>query len=128
MSTMRPHRQRWSGSDTVSDVPGVAPVYPVEYALILFCHAEHMRIEVFEMQGINEMATDLDALIINLHKKYNKTIDIRKINVVDKNAMKDHKDVIGMLRDKGLDVLPLIKKDGKLVTEEKLGQLLQQLR
>ena len=87
-----------------------------------------MRIEVFEMQGINEMATDLDALIINLHKKYNKTIDIRKINVVDKNAMKDHKDVIGMLRDKGLDVLPLIKKDGKLVTEEKLGQLLQQLR
>ncbi len=86
-----------------------------------------MRIEIFEMQGIGEMTTDLDVLIINLHKKYADKLEIRKINIVDKELMKKHKDVVTILRDKGLESLPLIKKDGKLIAAEKLEHLLKKM-
>ncbi len=83
-----------------------------------------MLIEIFEAKGFTEPKTDLDALIINLHRKYSDELMIQKVDVLDKTSMKRHKDVVKLIKDKGLDTLPLIKLDNKLVSQNKLEKLM----
>ena len=82
-----------------------------------------MQLEIFEAEGYS-LPTDLDVLLINLKKKYASGLGIRKINIVQKDEIRKHKDVVEALKKKGLDVLPVIKLDGKLVDQSKLETLL----
>ena len=82
-----------------------------------------MQIEIFEADGYG-LSTDTDVLLINLKKKYASDLLVKKINISDKEQVRKHKDVVKELSEKGLDILPVIKLDGKIVNEEKLEQAL----
>jgi len=82
-----------------------------------------MQIEIFEIKGF-ELDTDLDVLILDAHKK-NSSIKIKKIDVLDKGTMKKHKDIVDILKNDGLESLPIIKADGKIVSTEKFGKMIQ---
>ena len=82
-------------------------------------------IEIFEIKGGNEISTELDVLVLDLHKRYNGNILLKKIDVFNKEQIKPHKDIIEIIKKDGIDVLPLIKADGKVVSEEKLRDILK---
>ena len=84
-----------------------------------------MIIEVFEAKGFSEPDTNLDATILNLRKKHGDKIVIRKIDVLDKGLMKRHKDVIKKIKSNGLENLPIIKLDSKIVTQDKIERLMR---
>jgi hypothetical protein len=84
-----------------------------------------MHIEIFEIKGY-EIDTELDMLILDVHKK-NDGIQMKKIDVLDKNAIKKHKDIIDILKKGGLESLPIIKVDGKITTKEKFEKLMQRM-
>ena len=84
-----------------------------------------MIIEIFEARGFSEPDTNLDATILNLRKKYGEEIMIKKLNVLDKEMMKKHKDVIDQIKNSGLEKLPIIKLDNKIVTNEKIEKLMR---
>ena len=86
-----------------------------------------MKIEIFEVKGMSmnsELSTDLDTHIINLHARYPK-LDFKKINVLDKESMKKHKDVLRILNKYGIDCLPLVKVDNKIIKENELELLIR---
>ena len=82
-----------------------------------------MTVEIFEADGYG-LDTDLDVLLINLKKKYANDIGIKKVKILNKDEVKKHKDVIQKLAAEGLDVLPIIKLDGKIVEAGKLESVL----
>lgn len=84
-----------------------------------------MLIEIFEARGFTEPDTSLDTLVINLSRKYEGQVAIQKIDVLQKDLMKKHKDVVKLIKDKGLNVLPLIKMDKQLVEQAKLEKLMK---
>ena len=84
-----------------------------------------MLIEIFEAKGFSEPDTNLDATILNIRKKYGDEIIIRKIDVVDKAMMKKHKDVINQIKDEGIENLPIIKLNNKIVTQDKIEKLMR---
>ena len=84
-----------------------------------------MIIEIFEARGFSEPDTNLDATILNLRKKYGEEIMIKKLNVLDKEMMKKHRDVIDQIKNSGLEKLPIIKLDNKIVTNEKIEKLMR---
>ena len=84
-----------------------------------------MIIEIFEARGFTEPDTSLDSLVINLSSKYEDQIAIRKVDVLQKDEMKRHKDVVKIIKDKGLSTLPLIKLNNKLVDKEKIENLMR---
>jgi hypothetical protein len=85
-----------------------------------------LKIEVFEIKGSDEtLPTDLEVLLIDAHKKADGMIAVRKINVLEPAAMKGHSDVAKLLKTNGMEVLPVIKIDGRLANQEKLEQVLQ---
>jgi CBS domain containing-hemolysin-like protein len=84
-----------------------------------------MLIEIFEARGFSEPDTNLDATILNLRKKYGDEIMIKKLNVLDKEMMKKHKDVIDQIKNSGLEKLPIIKLDNKIVTNDKIERLMR---
>ena len=74
-----------------------------------------MIIEIFEIRGYgSELPTDLDALIINLNRK-RPEVRIKKLDVLNKDMMKSHKDVLKILKEHSVDILTLVKVNGKLV-------------
>lgn len=81
-----------------------------------------MQIEIFETIGYTT-PTDFDTLLINLHKK-GAGVKINKINIMDSAKIKPHRDVITLLKKDGLDVLPVVKVDGKLMSAQKANQLI----
>ena len=82
-----------------------------------------MMLEIFEAEGYT-LPTDIDVLLINLKKKYSSELGFRKISIANKEEIRKHKDVVQMLAQQGLDALPLIKLDGKVVDQQKLEQVL----
>jgi 50S ribosomal subunit-associated GTPase HflX len=68
-----------------------------------------MEIYIFEGLAIG----DTDTYIINMKSKHPDAM-IRKVDITNKDQMKDHEDVISILREKGLDALPIVKVDGKI--------------
>ncbi len=84
-----------------------------------------MIIEIFEARGFSEPDTNLDATILNLRKKYGDEIMIKKLDVLDKQLMKKHKDVIEQIKNSGLEKLPIIKLDNKIVTNDKIERLMR---
>jgi disulfide oxidoreductase YuzD len=84
-----------------------------------------MIIEVFEARGFSEPDTSLDATILNLRKKYGDEIMIRKIDVLNKDLMKKHKDVVEIIKKNGLEDLPVIKLNEKIVTRDKVEKLMR---
>ena len=84
-----------------------------------------MMIEIFEVKGFgNELPTDLDALIININKKMPE-VRIKKLDVLNKDMMKNHKDVVKLLKENSLDILPLLKVNGKLVKPDEVENLIR---
>jgi disulfide oxidoreductase YuzD len=82
-----------------------------------------MMIEIFEAQGYG-LPTDIDVLLLNLKKKYAQDLGVRKIDISQKDEIKKHKDVIEALKNEGMDILPVIKLDGKIVEQGKIETLL----
>jgi hypothetical protein len=83
-----------------------------------------MLIEIFETRGFgSELPTDLDALIINLNRKHPQ-ITVKKLDVLNKDMMKSHKDIVKMLKENSLEILPLIKINGKLINPEKAEEMI----
>jgi isopropylmalate/homocitrate/citramalate synthase len=85
-----------------------------------------MLLEIFEIKGY-EISTDLDVLILDIYKKHSDSVMIRKIDVTNKDMMKKHKDVVEMLKKDGIDILPVIKADGKVIDSDKLVTNLRKL-
>jgi len=84
-----------------------------------------MIIEIFEARGFSEPDTNLDATILNLRKRHGNKIIIRKIDVLDKNSMKRHRDVIKKIKSNGLEDLPIIKLNSKIVKQDKIEKLMR---
>jgi len=84
-----------------------------------------MIIEIFEARGFSEPDTNLDATIVNLKKRHGNKITIRKIDVLDKRSMKRHRDVIKKIKSNGLEDLPIIKLDSKIVKQDKIEKLMR---
>lgn len=82
-----------------------------------------MQLEIFEADGYT-LPTDMDVLLINLKKKYAAELGVRKIHISNKGEVRKHKDVIKLLAENGLDSLPVIKLDGKIVDHGNLEKLL----
>ncbi len=82
-----------------------------------------MILEIFEAEGYT-LPTDIDVLLINMKKKHAEDLGIKKIKISDKQEIKKHKDVVQVLAQQGLDALPVIKMDGKIVEHENLENLL----
>jgi disulfide oxidoreductase YuzD len=82
-----------------------------------------MQIEIFEADGYG-LDTDLDVLLLNLKRKYSSDLAIRRVKISDKVEIKKHKDVVQKIAQEGLDVLPVIKLDGKIVNSMKLQDTL----
>jgi len=83
-----------------------------------------MILEIFEADGYT-LPTDIDVLLINMKKKHAEDLGVRKIRISDKQEIRKHKDVVQVLAQQGLDALPVVKVDGKIVENEKLENLLQ---
>ena len=83
-----------------------------------------MIIEIFEARGFSEPDTNLDATILNIRKRHGDKVLIRKIDVLDKEAMKKHRDVIKKIKDSGLENLPIIKLNSKIVKQDKIERLM----
>ncbi len=84
-----------------------------------------LLIEIFEIKGSSEISTELDVLILDLYKRYSGSILLKKIDVFNKDQIKPHKDIIDIIKKDGIDALPLIKADGKVVSEKKLQEILK---
>ena len=80
---------------------------------------------IFETRGYNA-PTDLEVIILNMHNR-GMPIAFSKVDVLNAAAMKNHKDVIELLKKDGLDVLPLVKMNGKITTSQKARQALLNL-
>ena len=74
-----------------------------------------MNIIIFENVFSRE---ELDDYIIKM-KQEHPDFDITKIIITDKEKMQEHQDVITLLRRDGLDILPIVKIDGKITKIEK---------
>lgn len=83
-----------------------------------------MIIEIFEAGGFS-LSTDTNALLINMYNKKGADFSITKIDVTDAAAMKNHKDVVKILKKEGIDALPLLKLNGRLLKEDKFLQTIQ---
>ena len=80
-----------------------------------------MQIFIFEIKsgGVDaELDTDIDSHIMNLYKKYGSRISIQKIDIMNKEAMAPHKDIRKHIEKHGIDALPLIKIDKKMLSQE----------
>lgn len=84
-----------------------------------------MLIEIFEVKGGGEISTDLDVLILDAHRRQGGAVRIRKVDVFNKEQIKPHRDIIDIIKKSGIEALPVIKADGKIVTEQKLQALLR---
>lgn len=87
-----------------------------------------MKIEIFEIKNgsvISEMDTDVEACIVNLYNKYKGKVMLNKINVLDKEAMKKHRDIAKHIDKNGIEILPLIKVDGKVVAQDEFIPFIQ---
>ncbi|MBI2076399.1 MAG: hypothetical protein HYT72_04080 [Candidatus Aenigmarchaeota archaeon] len=73
-----------------------------------------MLIEIFEMKGYPD--DELDSLILLLSR----SAAVKKINVLDREAMKNHQDVIRLIKTRQL---PIIKVDGKIAEKRFLKSL-----
>ena len=63
-----------------------------------------------------------------MHKK-GVGVQISKIDIMDSAKIKPHKDVVALLKKDGLDVLPVVKVDGKLMSAQKANQhIMKKLR
>ncbi len=82
-----------------------------------------MLIEIFEADGYS-LPTDIDMLLINLKRKYTEELGLRKIPIEKKEEISKHKDVVQVLAHDGLDALPIVKLDGKIIQPDKLQDLL----
>ncbi|GEM_PF-3435071 len=80
---------------------------------------------IFETRGYST-PTDIEALILNMHNR-GVPIIISKVDVLNAAAMKSHKDVIELLKKDGLDILPLVKINGKIANSQKARQVLLNL-
>lgn len=85
-----------------------------------------MLLEIFEIKGY-EISTDLDVLILDIYNKNKDRVSIKKIDVTNNDMMKKHKDVVALLKNDGIDILPVIKIDGKITNSEKLMGNLRKL-
>lgn len=85
------------------------------------------KIEIFEIKGSeeSELSTSIEMLMIDVHKKTDGGIMFRKINVLNKDSMKGQSDISKMLRDEGMEILPLVKLNGKVISVDKLEQFLR---
>ena len=81
---------------------------------------------IFETRGYSA-PTDLEALILNMHKK-GAPVLIKKIDVLNAAEMKNHKDIVDLLKKDGLDALPVVKMNGKIITPQKARQALMNLK
>jgi len=87
-----------------------------------------VKIEIFEIKNgnvISEMDTDVEALIVNLYNKYRDKIELSKVNVLDKELMKKHKDITKNIEKSGIEILPLIKVDKKVMGQDEFLQFVQ---
>jgi len=84
-----------------------------------------MIIEIFEARRFSEPDTNLDATVLNLKKRHGNKIIIRKIDVLDKDLMKRHRDVIKKIKSNGLENLPIIKLNSSIVTRDKIEKLMR---
>ena len=82
-----------------------------------------MLIEIFEAGGYG-LDTDMDVLLLNLKRKHEGEVAIKKINIMNNEEVKKHKDVVQKLASDGLDALPIVKLDGKIVDSGKLENVL----
>ena len=83
-----------------------------------------MLIEIFEIRGFSEPNTDLDSLILNLNRKSSEVM-VKKLDVLNKDMMKSHKDVVKLLKEQSVDILPLIKVNGKLMSPDQLEDIIR---
>ena len=83
-----------------------------------------MLIEIFEIRGFSEPDTDLDALILNLNRKHAE-VTVKKLDILNKDMMRGHKDVLKLLKDNSVDILPLVKIDGKLINPSQLENIIR---
>lgn len=81
-------------------------------------------IEIFELKGRTD-TEKLDFMIVDIYRKYRGLMSIKKINVLDKEKMKEHDDVVEIIKRKGIDALPIIKIDGKFSSLSGLEKLLK---
>ena len=81
------------------------------------------QIEIFEAKGLTN-TDELDHIIIGLHKKYGSKISIRKINVADTKNLSRQKDVMKVMKEKGISALPIVLVDGKFSSVDGLKKLL----
>lgn len=79
-----------------------------------------MLLEVFEVRGL--ASEEIDKLIIKLHKKFPDT-SIRKINVLDEEKMKTEAEIKELIRINGLEILPIFRLEGKIVSKDFLERL-----
>jgi len=81
------------------------------------------QIEIFEAKGLTN-TDELDHIIIGLHKKYGSKISIRKINVADTKNLSRQKNVVKIIKERGVSALPIILVDGKFSSVDGLRKLL----
>ena len=87
-----------------------------------------LKIEIFEIKNNNvfsELDTEVEAHIVNLYNKYKDQIQLNKVNIIDKEAMKKHKDILKHIEQFGVDILPLIKVDGKILEQSEFIPFIQ---
>ena len=82
-----------------------------------------MLIEIFEARGLTN-TDELDGLLIELHKKYREDIAIIKVNVLNHRV----EEVIRIVKERGMDSLPIIRIDGKISSITALKELLKRQR
>ena len=80
---------------------------------------------IFETRGYST-PTDIEALISNMHNR-GVPIVVSKVDVLNAAVMKEHKDIIELLKKNSLDVLPLVKINGKITNPQKARQILLNL-
>ncbi|MBI2970911.1 MAG: hypothetical protein HYY37_00665 [Candidatus Aenigmarchaeota archaeon] len=77
-----------------------------------------MRIEIFEMPGIGRTAA-FDATVMRIRSAFPRAV-IRSIDMRNKEAMRSHADVVDALKTRGVEVFPLFKTDGRLLSLQEL--------
>lgn len=86
---------------------------------------QNKSIVIFETRGYTT-PTDFETLILNMHKR-GLPVPIKKVDILNAAEMKIHKDVVELLKKQGLDVLPVVKVNNRLMNTQKAYHAIMQM-
>ena len=86
-----------------------------------------MLVKVFEVKNENvNLEDDIDNQIIEMLRKFGEDLEIKKVNALDEDEMKNHPEVRKYIDENGIESLPVAKVKDELMAFNQLEPFLEE--